>query len=367
MIYQPIEQTFKPTKAKETAISLEKFLELLRNEEDYFKGQQHGTKLMVTRLRKIFYDAYGWNTELIRGAAHIPGRYAVKLVPCGKPKHRKNGKGFEPAPKCREVTVKKDDWMNPNTGTVPEIYTNNNQQVVLPSGLYCDMGHVLAGMDAFNYLALVTPLPNWLLFLKKFFPLVSSNMDVATWLGDIASSAGEFLYERLEDKRPLTDAEKQKIIDDYAPGVDLLGDIDPYVICQLYNTKAKDGLRVTEMFRDYYSNHGIGTYFRERRLQFFSYMIGLRGWDGEQFSNEAQWVKYYLKQLRNNDAFYIFSRCENLKGIMLALITWMRGYKHTLRDKILLSIFLKSLKTDIGKEPLLDFDSISQKSLKTIA
>lgn len=56
MLYQPIEQKFKPSATKESAISLEKFLQLLENEEDYFKGEQHHTKLMITRLRKIFYN-----------------------------------------------------------------------------------------------------------------------------------------------------------------------------------------------------------------------------------------------------------------------------------------------------------------------
>lgn len=351
MLYQPIEEGFKPTPGKESAISLEKFLELLKNEEDYYKGEQHRTKLMITRLRKIFYDSYGWNTQLIRGSANIPGRYEVKLVPCGGDSSEKKGRGFKPSPLCREVTVKKGDWMNPNAGTVPEIYADNNQQVILPSKLYCDMGHVIGGMDAYNYLAPVTPLPNFLMFAKRLFPLVNSNMDIVTWLGDIASSAGEFLYKRLEDKKKLTDEQMNAIIQEYAPGPDMLGDIDPYVICQLYNTKAEDGLRVSEMFSDYYSENGLGTYYRKRRNQFFAHMVGLHNWDGENFSNEKQWMKYYLKELRNNDAFYLFSRCENIKGITLALITWLGGYKHVCRDKLLLDIFLKSLKKEIKEEP----------------
>ncbi|MBI9069229.1 MAG: hypothetical protein JEZ09_18170 [Salinivirgaceae bacterium] len=353
MIYQPIEQKFKPSKEKENAISLEKFLELLTNEEDYFRGKQHQTKLMITRLRKIFYAKYGWDSKLIRGAAKTEGRYEVKLVPCGEPKPKKNGKEFEPAPKCREVLVKKGDWMNPNAGTVPEIFTDNNQQVILPDGLYCDLGHVLAGVDAYNYFAPVTPLPKWLMCLKPFFPLVDSNVDIVTWLGDIASSAGEFLYKKLENKRELSDEEIQKIIDEYAPGPDMLGDIDPYVICEIYNTKANDGLRPTEMFKDYYDGNGMGSYYRKRRCQFFSTIVGLNGWDGENFSNEKAWIKYYLKQLRNNDAFYLFSRCENFKGLMIALIAWIGCYKHTLRNKTLLQIFVKSLKSEIKSEPKL--------------
>ena len=50
----------------------------------------------------------------------------------------------------RQVVVKPGDWMNSNVGTVPVIYSNDNQENVLPDGLYCDLGHVLAGMDASN-------------------------------------------------------------------------------------------------------------------------------------------------------------------------------------------------------------------------
>lgn len=348
MVFQPIEQKFSPEKEQKTEISFEKFIRLLKEEEDYFAGEQRDTKLMITRLRKIFYDAYGWNSELIRGAAHIEGRYEVKLVPDESAQYDEELKTTH---LVRRVLVKKDDWMNPNAGTVPEIYANNNQTVTLPSGLTCDLGHVLAGMDAYNYMAPVTPLPNWLFWLKKLFPLVDSNLDIVTWLGDIASSAGEFLYKTIDEKRQLTNAEMQAIIDEFAPASDMLGDIDPYVICQIYNTKATTGMRVTEMFEDYYSNDGLGAFFRERRCQIFSEQIGLKGWDGENFNNEKQWMKYYLKQLRNNDAFYIFSRCENITGIILALLTWLKVYKKTLRDKLLLKLFLKTLKADIKKEP----------------
>jgi len=62
-------------------------------------------------------------------------------------------------------------------------------------------------------------------------------------------------------------------------------------------------------------------------------------------------MRYYLKQLRNNNAFYVFSRSENFIGVVLALITWMRGYKRALDDEQLLEIFLIALKKYINKEP----------------
>ena len=77
---QPIESEFIPSPEKEKAITLKKFLELLTAEENYYPGQQNNTKLMITRLRKVFYDKWGWGTEVIRGASKIPGRYEVKMV-----------------------------------------------------------------------------------------------------------------------------------------------------------------------------------------------------------------------------------------------------------------------------------------------
>ena len=61
-------------------LSLSQFLDLLREEEDYYHGEQTNTKLMITRLRKIFYDKGGWNTQLIRKAAAIEWRYDDKII-----------------------------------------------------------------------------------------------------------------------------------------------------------------------------------------------------------------------------------------------------------------------------------------------
>ena len=56
-------------------LTLTEFIKLLKEEEDYYPGEQHNTKLMITRLRKIFYDKWGWNRELVEGAAHIDTPY----------------------------------------------------------------------------------------------------------------------------------------------------------------------------------------------------------------------------------------------------------------------------------------------------
>ena len=295
---QPIDTKFIPSPQKEKAIDLKKFIELLRGEEDYYKGEQQNTKIMITRLRKIFYDIYGWNKELITGAADIPGRYNVKLVEdkdASYPSKSSGGvnrkKAFEVEHQHRLVTVKKGDWMNPNIGSVPEIYANNNQEVILPNNLYCDLGHVLAGMDACNYLEPVSPLPDWLMWMHEILPHVDNNMSCATWLGDISSSAGEFLFEKLKKHEDLTDEEMQSLIDVFASGTDMLGNIDSFVISNVYNISTSKGLRVTEMFNDYYNEGGMGNYFMKRRYSYFCSVVGLKDWDGENFGNEKKCIE----------------------------------------------------------------------------
>ncbi len=356
-LYQPLIGKFVPTESKPKAITLEKFLELLRNEEDYFRGEQNNTKLMITRLRKVFYDNYGWNKELIRDAAKIEGRYEVTLVDVpykskkktiGKIKRNKNHEIVEH--KIRQVTVKKGDWMNPNVGTVPEIYKNDNQEVILPDGSYCDIGHVLAGLDAFNNPAPVTPLPNFLLFARRLFPLVDYNTDIVTWLGDIASTSGEFLFKYSKQKKKLTDEQKQTLINVYSSGSDMLGDIDPYVIQLIYNISSTDGLRVTDILRNYYiGDNEIGSNFRKKRFQYFSHTVGLKNWDGENFSNEEKWLEYYKKQLRNNTVFYVYSRSHKPDSYFLAMLIYLNAYKNILDFDLLLKIFLDALKLKIKK------------------
>lgn len=208
-------------------LTLSRFLKLLREEEDYYPGEQNNTKLMITRLRKIFYDKEGWNTQLIRKAAGIEGRYEVSIEDspekCNDPisefRKVRRYKDNEPRPKYRSVHYKADDKVHPElAGKTPVIYQCNHQEVRLPDGYICDLGHVLVGLDALNRPQVVSPLPDRLFFLHKLFPYVHSNVDVGTWLGDIASSAEDFLWTFLKYQRPLTIQEEQHFIDVDAPG-----------------------------------------------------------------------------------------------------------------------------------------------------
>jgi len=329
------------------------FLNLLKNEEDYFRGEQQNTKVMITRLRKIFYDKYGWNKELIRKAAHIEGRYNVEIAVSSS----QNSTHTHEAPlqnsriknthRKRVVMVKDGDWMNPNAGTVPEIYKDSHQQVILPSGAYCDMGHVLAGMDAYNNAMPVTPLPNSLMLFYKLLPHVNKNTDAATWLGDLSSTCGELFSYYINHKVEADSNEKQNIIDETAPAVDMLGNIDSYVIATSYDIATNNGMRVTDILYDYYCNSN--NTFRKNRLPLFCEQLGLLGWNGSEFKNEKTWKAFYSKELKTITAFYVESRFAKIWNYYYAFGIWLGMYNNIVCAHEVVTSLLYALKQAMKK------------------
>ena len=337
-------------------LTLADFLNLLKEEEDYFQGEQYNTKLMITRLRKIFYDKWGWNTQLIKGAAYISGRYQVKIINEGTKNNIYEGKvkkvkrylNNEYTPKYRLVTYRKNDriYKNSRKNEVPFIYQKDHQDVLLPDGYYCDIAHVLAGLDAFNYPQVVSPLPSFLFFLYKLFPHADSNVDITTWLGDIATSAEDFLFAFIRNNRQssTTDAE-QNYININASASDMLGDIDAYVIHKFYNIGAKAGRRVTDILEEYYSDNPIGEKLRKQRFDIFCESVGLKSLVGNKFLNEDDWIAYYKKQLRNTTSFMVYSLTEEtVKSIRLPIAVCFKRYEDVIKLEVLLGIFLQELK-----------------------
>ncbi len=362
-LYQPILVTSpEPHHLPQDVLTLAQFLDLLKEEEDYYPGEQHNTVLMITRLRKIFYDQWGWNTQLVRARAHIETRYQVTVVddPADvniKKKHAKpipRYKNNEYQPRHRVITYKIDDRVYGDTraGQVPDIYKNDHQEVVLPDGYYCDVAHILAGLDAANFPQTVSPLPTFLSFLNSLVPHVDANIDVATWLGDIGSSSGDFLFQYLKnDSKPIGSEKEQQFINLEAPGSDMLGDIDTYVIARHYAVSSDNGQRVTEILADYYQTDQKGSAFRQNRFSIYCQAVGLKGWNGNNFANEEQWLEYYHKQLRNDVCFQVFSlTVESLKSLLLMTRIYFNGFQDVLKLDLLLRIYLNALKSLIKKE-----------------
>jgi hypothetical protein len=352
-IYQPIfTKNPEPGHALKDVLTLQQFIDLLKEEEDYYPGEQHNTKLMITRLRKIFYDKWGWNNELIKGAAKIETRYDVIIVDAdpGDSQHVKRYKKFHYDPKYRSVVYTKNDKVYGDTkaGQPTFIYAHDHQEVVLPDGHYCDVAHLLAGIDAANYRQVVTPLPSFLSFLEYIFPNVGFNMDMATWLGDIGSSSGDFLLYRLLNGKAPDIKSMQHSIDVNAPGSDMLGNLDAYAIRASYDCASSNGMRFTDIMIDYYFNPNSAM---KHRASIFAREIGLGEWDGDKFTKQNKWMKYYKSQLRNETSFQVFSVTdEKIHSIWLPLAVWLGFYPNIIRGEELLLKFIASLGHAINNE-----------------
>jgi hypothetical protein len=354
--FQPVlSRKPEPGHADKDVLTAQTFIDLLKEEEDYFPGEQTQLPLMITRLRKIFYDKWGWNKELICRAAPIECRYEVTIT--GTPPRDNSGqshvkrkphyKDNDEVDKYRLVTYRKNDRVYGDTrfGQVPLIYQKDHQEVLLPDGSYCDLAHVLAGLDAYNNPQIVSPLPAWLQFLHKLLPHCDSNMDLVTWLGDIATSSEAFVFDYLRhDKRPLSPETEQHYININAPGSDMLGNIDSYAIARSYDLSGASGRRLTEIMEEFYISPARA-FFLQKRYALFCDAVGLK-WDGQRFTNEEEWLRRYRPQLRDATTFMIFSLTdENVQSVILPLEVWLGKYSDVVKADIMLRLFLKTLKT----------------------
>jgi len=354
-LFQPI-LSKKPEPGHITdAFTFPKWLELITLEEDYYEGDQNKTKLMFTLLRKIYYDSWGWSTQVIRAVADVPGRYYTEMVPVYAPSQETKSKSFYKHKQydiptlSYKVVYRADDKVYPErAGQTPEIYANDGQEIINPQGYYCDIGHIFSGIDAWNNFAPISPLPDWLMWCRFLLPSVDSNVDFATWLGDIASTAGDFLIDQLKNKKIPRD-EEQSDIDRDAPGSDMLGDIDPYVIIHYFDTKCEVGMRISQMISQYYHDEGCLEY-QAKKFSIFSKYIGLKDLVGDKFSNEKEWLKKYKKQLRNATIFYVYGEVGKFKGLWLAIKIWLRLFEKKLALTLLLQIFIDELKNQIRNE-----------------
>ena len=99
----------------------------------------------------------------------------------------------------------------------------------MPNGDFVDVGHVLAGLDAINHPTTVAP---------YYMYEMASNVDAVTWAGDLGSVLAECIFQAMKQGRPLTDAEIQAQIDEYAPTQDMLGNVDAYAIGDAFDVAA---------------------------------------------------------------------------------------------------------------------------------
>jgi hypothetical protein len=272
-------------------------------------------------------------------------------------------------PQYRKVVYRKTDRVFPErAGKLAYIYEDDHQEVLIPPGgqynyaYVSDIGHILTGCDASNYPDTVGLLPGRQNILR-LGPHVTSNMDMSTWLGDIASASAAFLFTYFEKKDTLTIPEMQVVIDEFVPGTDMMGNIDAYVIASHYDISLRQGMRFTEILTDYYIGKEYDPPLRNSRYRLFCEAIGLKDWDGANFSNEAAWLKYYEKELLAATCFLYKSLTDNACANFFTAIRmyYFKAYKDELKIQLLLTTLLGELKKALQKEiPILVKPDIKQ-------
>ncbi len=315
------------------ALSIKQFIQLVEKEEKrYSTEEQQNTKLMITRLRKIFYGKDSWDKYLIERAKKVKRPYITKSVISARV-----NLPVDWAPDM-EVVRKQYLVSDPLTGKTPLIA--KNQEIRLTNGSYIDIAHVFAGLDAINFPQMVD---------GPFKVNIDKNVDATTWVGDLGSVLAELKIKELQKHKgklgPLTTAEANAIIHEYASPQDLLGNIDAYVIKTKYDiSKASQGMKVSEILRRYYLTDSA--YIREHRYSIFATQIGLTGWNGSVFSNESDWVRYYSDQVNDAATLYLGANTEGISKYPMAI--GMSGNKGA---TMLVKRFLTSLKSRIVLEP----------------
>jgi len=296
-------------KSDRPEIAFETYLGMIEQVENDNPDVANNTKLMFTKLRKVYYDSFGWNDELIRGTediapfAHIPA-------------------GME----------------------------SKNHIVKMQNGDLYDIAHIFAIVDAGNHEGYFTPLPNTLMFLRWLFPTVQSRLTASGWMGDLSSASGQFFLIYKSTKNQLSLAQKQKVVDEYAPCDKMISNADALIIINNYGVSASAGKKVSEILRDYYDAGGKGDVLRQNRYSLFAAYLGLRDWSGQTFINEKQWREFYFGQLKTCSAFYLLFFREKLSTLVWSLLIWVGFYKKEVAVAEVLDSFITGLKSALKTE-----------------
>lgn len=295
---------------------------------------------MVTRLRKLFYGGEGWDKYLIPGAKDVAPLYKFE-----EKETKREEIEIEGAPNLDHVTKEPSVPGAPTELQKPGTF----QEVRMPNGDFVDVGHVLAGLDAFNNpSAAEGPLGTF---------SVKSNAAAVTWLGDIASIAGEILIKTVKaGKKTYTEAELQAEVNSLAPSQDMLGNVDAYVINDTFKVGATAGLKVSDILEQYYGGAGVassaGKAARDQRFTKFASLLGLGALAGGKFANEATWKAAMLPELRNTTALYTASATDSHTPV--AGIPSRLGFAQGAADNVvnvrLLDLFVDELRARVATE-----------------
>jgi hypothetical protein len=281
-------QSGVPAGAHATDFSV--FLQIIRAEEAKLPAaEQTNTKLMITRLRKLFYGTPGWDKYLIPGAAGTAPLYGVREV--------ETSRTTMPGASLVDYVEKRTELVGAPTALTDP---SSIQEVRMPNGDFVDVGHVLAGLDALNFPDVVDgPGPY----------NISTNVGAVTGIGDLGSILAEIIMKTLNRGRStFTDAELQTEVDRMAPAQDMLGNVDAYVIGDTFTINTAAGLKVSDILEQYYGGAGVasaaGTRARNQRFTIFATKVGLGRLSGSTFAHERTWIDRFVPDVQNAAALY---------------------------------------------------------------
>lgn len=285
-------------------IPMTDFIELVRQEEEkYPDSEQSNTKLMVTRLRKIFYNAPGWDKYLIPKAASVQPPYGEY-----KERERSRKRVAPWGPLNNFNLVDKEYYPVDESGKRPTIYLN--QEVMIEDGptkgAFIDMGHVFAGWDAFNNPG---PVVSPVLYELK----INRNWDAATWVGDLGSVLAEAWVAYVNGERPLSIITLQRLIDEYAPAQDMLGNIDSYVL----STQGFSG-RVSDILDQYYFERNSAN-GQQQRFRVFAQEIGIGPLVRGTYRNAGTRAGLHIDEINDAAALYIGAGADPPNILMRAM------------------------------------------------
>lgn len=281
-------------------LSFEDFNGQLKEIEAKYQAQEiTQTRLMITRLRKIFYSSPSYDRFLIKGAATIrpPYQQNIEITVPALDKTITMSSGVK-IKLTDKITYPIDTVGNP-VAIRQNIYTS--QEVKVAPQMVSDIGHVLCGLDATTYPHAVEP-PR-VLGIQWTRIRVDKNIDAVTWIGDLGSAQAEVFFAKRLKKNKLNIDEEQKIVSNLASPADMLGNIDAYVIASdsFFGRNPKS---VTTILNDFYYNQDPHyQQLRKERYLIFSKKIGLH-WDGTRFNNYQERLDYYTDQVNDSAALY---------------------------------------------------------------
>ena len=320
--------------------SIDAFLRVIRAEEDRLPQHERlDTRLMISRLRKLFYGGRGWDEHLIPGAVEVTPLYPFEMADPVRREFEARG------PNVLDFVDRRARLL----GAPPELARPGDlQEVGMPDGELVDVGHVLAGLDAINHPAEVAPL--------GLFEM-ASNVDAATWAGDLGSVVAEALFQEARLGRVLTDTEVQAQIDLCAPPQDMLGNVDAYAIGAAYDISQRAGRRVSDILLDYYGSPATAGTARSRRFTTFAREVGLGRLEGDAFAAQPAWRARYEREIGHAAALYVGAISELAAWSLPYAVGAKLGLMKTTRDDplrhTLLERFVASLRSEVAREAML--------------